>query len=94
MSEQNRYKISYTYDGENWQENPNVWQGDTWQDAYYKWSESDQWTWINLHGMKPQVMSLTPSSDGRSGIIEVKENVPPKSENDFILWHIKVTIID
>ena len=73
MSEQNRYKISYTYynkEGWRYRDVVGVWTGDTWQDAIKKWAE-DFW-----RRPAPSVLSERPWEDGQSGEMEIKEILP------------------
>ena len=74
MSEQNRYRMEW-----NCNQNEQGWSGwyddgvrkaaDTWQDAIQKWID-DMWGKVDSY----QVVSVTPSGDSRSGIIEIKED--------------------
>ena len=78
MSEQNRYRIEY-----NFQRATGVWRGwteagrrwemaDTWQNAIHQWVDDMGWWWHD----ECQVVSETPSEDGRSGIIETQVALP------------------
>ena len=71
MSKQNRYRIerNYKYKTGGWEGWVEVWSvsGDTWQDAIRKWV--DYMGWI---AGSYQVVSETPSEDGRSGITETQ----------------------
>ena len=69
MSEQNLYKISCESKDKSgrsrWDEGKGP--GDTWQDAIRDW----------LWDVSYQVVSETPSEDGRSGSMEITQNTPP-----------------
>ena len=90
MAKQNRYRIERNYKAKPGWGKPEVGRsrqvesGDTWQDAIKTWLD-DMW------GSAHQLVSETPSADGRSGSIEIQFE-PPGS---FLLGvNIKATLID
>ena len=73
MSEQNRYNISYRWrvTASYWHA-CGVWPGDTWKEAIHNWIKS----WDEDLGDLPYtVLSEKPSEDGRSGTMDIKEDV-------------------
>ena len=78
MSEQNRYQISFNYkssETEEW----TGWRGsgwletaDTWQDAIRNMLLDEGYAEVGAY----QVVSETPSEDGKSGILEIQFNPP------------------
>ena len=87
MSEQNRYRMSHEYKDGGWidRDDVGVWAGDTWLGATQEWIDrywpSEEYT----------VVSETPSEDGRSGILEIQFDTPPRF---WLGVKIKATLID
>ena len=85
MSEQNRYQVSYAYYkdlGPDWFED-RLRVADTWQDAIYNWLEER----FSALDYSYQVVSETPSEDGRSGIMEI-------TDDPQLMGQVKATIIE
>ena len=77
MSAQNGYKIARNHKSKNgwfgWITNSAVWQGSNWQEAIQNWLDEH---WVEDVSGGYQVVSETPSEDGRSGIIEMQLDPP------------------
>ena len=89
MGEQNRYLMSGRYDTSEWFDVV-VWLEETWQDAIHTWLNA-YWHegWGKDGGY--HVISETPSEDGRSGMIEIKED---PGTNAWKLKKVKATLIE
>ena len=77
MSELNSYQIEIFGVGQTkgkWIRDGELWTGDTWQKAIQDWI--DEWNYY--FDTSYQVISENPSADGRSGIMEIQGNIPPK----------------
>ena len=85
MPGQNRYNISYDVWDEGWDEDYDVWKGNTWQDAIHNWTDG----WMDSY----TVLSETPSEDGRSGLLMIQEDKTWRA-NTFLVWKVKATVID
>ena len=74
MSEQNNYRISWTYKSSKTEE---------WRDSHWLVDMADNWqdaihTWLENWGVPYQVVSETPSEDSKSGIIEIQFDPPQR----------------
>ena len=86
MSGQNRYRIYRNYKSHGW--DGGEWTGDTWQDAIRDWLDE---YWISAWGGPYQVMSETPSEDGRSGSMYIQHKLRSGSVPDH---QVKATLIE
>ena len=87
MAEQNRYRIDYMYTFRDGWWGSNTVPGDTWQDAIH--------TWVSYHhrrseDVEDKVVLETPSEDGRSGTMEIKQPGGPRR----VIRGIRATIIE
>ena len=90
MAEQNRYKISYAYQVSGWS-SIGVWTGETWQDAINNWIDD----WRKVWDVSYQVISEKPEEDGKSGLMDIIQDLPQESNARFLLVrNVRATIIE